>query len=65
MREALARCGVQLDRKVLADLALTEPRTFRAVTAVAAHITMQPEAEGGLGGPRCGPGIAVNSGDRL
>ena len=29
MREALARCGVYLDRHMLANLNLTEPRTMR------------------------------------
>ena len=29
MREALARCGVYLDRHMLANLTLTEPRTMR------------------------------------
>ncbi|XP_065219486.1 large ribosomal subunit protein bL20 [Planococcus citri] len=35
MREALPRCNIFLDRKTLADLAIWEPRTFKAVTDVA------------------------------
>lgn len=29
MREALARCGVYLDRHMLSNITLTEPRTMR------------------------------------
>ena len=61
MRDALSRLGVHLDRKVLANMAVTEPRTFRAVTAVAANKSMEPIEEGGLGLRQCGPGTQVHS----
>ena len=56
MREALTRVGVYLDRKVLADMALTEPRTFRAITAIAAHKTSQSLEDGGIGQRLSKPG---------
>ncbi|GJQ84139.1 hypothetical protein Trydic_g12111 [Trypoxylus dichotomus] len=34
-REALSRCGIMLNRKVLADLACWEPHSFKALTDVA------------------------------
>ena len=65
MREALSRTGIQLDRHSISTLALTgsfplikrlndnnpilEPRTFRALTAVAALKTQQSPEEVGLG----------------
>lgn len=49
MRESLARTGVVLDRHMLSNLAITEPRTFRALTAIAAVKTSQGLDEGGLG----------------
>jgi len=57
MRDGLTRSGVYLDRKVLANLAFTEPRTFRAVTQIAATKSMEPVEEGGLGLQPCGPNI--------
>ena len=60
MRESLARAGVGLDRHALSTLCLTEPRTFRAVVAVAAHKTCQPVEEGGLGIHSMGPGPDID-----
>ena len=61
MRESLTRTGLYLDRKILANIAFTEPRTFRAVTAIAAHKSMEDPAEGGLGLRPCGPKIDIFS----
>jgi len=61
MRDALARTGVYLDRRVLADIAVTEPRTFRAVTAIAANKTTQAIEDGGLGLLPSGPNINIHS----
>lgn len=61
MRDALSRTGIHLDRKVLANFALTEPRTFRAITAIAANKSMESFEEGGLGLGKCGPNIDVLS----
>eukprot|EP00088_Acartia_fossae_P058766 TRINITY_DN691_c0_g1_i2.p1 TRINITY_DN691_c0_g1~~TRINITY_DN691_c0_g1_i2.p1 ORF type:complete len:160 (-),score=27.90 TRINITY_DN691_c0_g1_i2:38-517(-) len=61
MRDALTRAGVYLDRKVLANIALTEPRTFRAVTEIAATKSMDAPEDGGMGMKKCGPGIDVYS----
>lgn len=62
LRDALTRAGVYLDRKVVANLAVTEPRTFRAVTAVAAEKTRQPPELGGLGlNQTTGPSINIYS----
>merc|ERR1712107_518735 len=65
MREALSRTGIQLDRHSISTLALTEPRTFRALTAVAALKTQQSPEEGGLGrgiADGTGPNIPVVGG---
>ena len=34
MRESLSRTGILLDRHMLANLAITEPRTFMAIAAI-------------------------------
>ena len=59
MKEALHRCHVQLNNKVLANMAIWEPRTFRSVIAVAANKSMQQPDAGGLGLPHCGPATEV------
>jgi len=61
MRESLARTGIALDRHMLANLAISEPRTFRAVTAISATKTSQGLEEGGLGlhNMGSGPGIDI------
>jgi len=61
MRDALARTGIYLDRKVLADLSLTEPRSFRAITAIAANKTSQAVEDGGLGLSPSGPDVTFHS----
>lgn len=35
LREGLARCSIFLNRKSLADLAIWEPRSFKALTDIA------------------------------
>ena len=60
MRESLARTGVVLDRHMLSKLAITEPRTFRAVTAISATKTSQGLEEGGLGLHSMGPGPGID-----
>ncbi|KAI4464514.1 39s ribosomal protein l20 [Holotrichia oblita] len=40
-REALTRCGILLNRKVLADLACWEPQSFKALTDIARERTQQ------------------------
>lgn len=59
MREALARSHVHLNRKVLANLAIFEPRSFRSIVAVSANKVMQSPEQDGLGMPQCGPGTDV------
>ena len=56
MREALARTGVYLDRHVISNLSLTEPRTMRSLVSLAASKTSQAPADGGLGVLGAGPG---------
>jgi len=60
LRESLTRTGIALDRKVLANFALNEPRTFRAITAIAANKTSQSGEEGGLEEPKAGPGPEID-----
>ena len=60
MRESLSRSGILLDRHMLANLAITEPRTFRAVTAIAANKTSQSTEDGGLGLHSMGPGPEID-----
>lgn len=35
MQEGLARCHIQLDRKVLSEMAIYEPRTFKSLMEIA------------------------------
>jgi large subunit ribosomal protein L20 len=35
LKEGLARCNILLNRKSLADLAIWEPRSFKAITDIA------------------------------
>jgi len=60
MRDSLARTGMALDRKILSNLALHEPRTFRAITAIAAHKTNQIVEEGGLEMTKAGSGPDID-----
>ncbi len=59
IREAMARTGINLSNRILANLAVWEPRTFRSIVALVAHKSMQPEERGGMGMPKCGPGTEV------
>ena len=65
MRQALTRAHVSgLNDEILANMAIYEPRTFRAVTNIAAHKAMQPLERGGLGMEgRMGTGAYVS--DRI
>jgi large subunit ribosomal protein L20 len=65
MREALTRTGVHVEDRILANLAVWEPRTFRAIVALAAHKEMKPTEEGGLGQKKCGPGTEIIDGGKL
>jgi len=60
MRESLSRTGILLDRHMLSNLAITEPRTFRSVIAIAATKTSQGLDEGGLGLHNMGPGPDID-----
>ncbi|XP_050534457.1 39S ribosomal protein L20, mitochondrial [Daktulosphaira vitifoliae] len=42
-RESLSRCDVQLNRKVLADLAIWEPSSFKALSELAKSIAISYE----------------------
>lgn len=59
MRETLARLNIGLNRKVLANLAIWEPRSFRSIVGLCAHKESMPEEEGGMDKPPAGPGIKV------
>ena len=59
MQEALARSHIHLNRKVLANLAIWEPRSFRSVCAVTAFKENQSIEEGGLQANHPGPGIDI------
>ncbi|XP_059082686.1 large ribosomal subunit protein bL20-like [Tigriopus californicus] len=59
--EALVRSHIHLDANMCANLAIYEPRTFRALTGIASHKVMTPQNQGGMGLPVCGPGIHVVS----
>lgn len=43
--EGLARCHIQLDRKVLTDMAIYEPRTFKSLTEIARQQMMADGVE--------------------
>ena len=59
MQDALARSHIHLNRKVLANLAIWEPRSFRSICAVTAFKENQSIEEGGLQANHRGPGIEV------
>ncbi|XP_050429533.1 39S ribosomal protein L20, mitochondrial [Adelges cooleyi] len=42
-RESLSRCDVQLNRKVLADLAIWEPTSFKALSELAKTVAVEYE----------------------
>ena len=59
MRECLSRINFAMSRKVLANLAISEPRTFRAIVALSCHKENQPVERGGLGQDQHGPQVKV------
>jgi len=62
IRDALSRQNVSLNRKVLANLAIWEPRTFRAISALGARKENQILEEGGGGRMdqrQVGPGVEI------
>ena len=65
MRETLSRLHIGLNRKVLSNLAIWEPRTFRSIAALCAHKENLPEDEGGLDKNKSGPGTEVISRSHL
>ena len=65
MPEALARSHIHLNRKVLANLAIWEPRTFRSISAIAAFKENQSTNEGGLQANHPGPGIDIVTNGKL
>ena len=65
LHDTLARCHIQLNRKVLANMAIWEPRTFRSIAAIAAFKENQPYSEGGYQANQPGPGIDVLTDGKL
>ena len=65
MRETLARLNIGLNRKVLANMAIWEPRSFRSIIGLCAHKESLPEHEGGMGKPPMGPGTKVITRNQL
>ena len=65
MKEALARCHIHLNRKVLANLAIWEPRTFRSIAAITSFKENQSYDEGGFQANHVGPGIDVVTNGKL
>ena len=61
MRETLARLHIGLNRKVLTNLAIWEPRTFRSIAALCAYKENMPVEDGGLNKDKAGPGTEVIS----
>ncbi len=60
LRESLERMHIGLNTKVLANLAIWEPRSFRSIIGLASFKTSQPENENnGLGVNSVGPGTEV------
>ncbi len=59
IREALVRSHIHLNTNILAELAVWEPRSFRALVGIAAHTSSKPEEQGGLGMGPSGPGTKV------
>jgi large subunit ribosomal protein L20 len=65
LHDTLARCHIQLNRKVKANMAIWEPRTFRSIAAIAAFKENQPYSEGGYQANQPGPGIDVLTDGKL
>lgn len=53
------RAHVHLNDEMLANLAIWEPRTFRALAGIAAFKAMQPSESGGMNIQPCGPEMDV------
>jgi large subunit ribosomal protein L20 len=51
MKEALARSNVLLNRQSLANLAIWEPRTFKAINTIAAEKARQDGIHPNMGYP--------------
>nr|ACO11230.1 39S ribosomal protein L20, mitochondrial precursor [Caligus rogercresseyi] len=61
MRETLSRLNIGLDRKVIANLAVYEPRTYSSLVGLCAHKEAQPKAIGGMDrSPPRGPPLEVS-----
>ena len=65
MAESLARSHIHLNRKVLANMAIWEPRTFRSIVAITSLKENQTFDEGGLQTNHPGPGIEVVTDGKL
>ena len=65
MRESLSQMNIQLNRKSIANLAIFEPRSFKAVVELCAHKGAQPQHEGGLGLNPSGPGTKIADPNKL
>ena len=61
MRETLARLHVGLNRKVLSNLAIWEPRSFRSIAGICAYKENLTNEDGGLNKDKAGPGTEVIS----
>ena len=51
--------------RILSNLAIWEPRTFRSIIGIAAEKSMQSEQTGGLGMQKCGPPIEIIHGGKI
>ena len=65
MAESLARSHIHLNRKVLANMAIWEPRTFRSIVAITSLKENQSYAEGGMQANHPGPGIEIVTDGKL
>ena len=61
IRDNLSRTNILLNRKILANLAIWEPRTFRSISAICARKENQVYEEEGVGKPQLGPGVQIIS----
>ncbi|XP_040575314.1 large ribosomal subunit protein bL20 [Lepeophtheirus salmonis] len=48
MRETLSRLNIGLNRKVIVNLAVYEPRSFRSIVDLCSHKESQPKSIGGM-----------------
>ena len=61
MRETLARLHLGLNRKILSNLAIWEPRSFRSIAGICAYKENLTNEDGGLNKDKAGPGTEVIS----